>query len=137
MKCCIHRALFAFVAAFAAACVGYAASPAGADAVERLLNSRAAGSRKAYAKAAEEVAAAAKAGAPLQSFVLALVSRDEDAPPAARIPPAKRDKWLAEGRERFLRVGKRTDNPLACASPPRRAMSRLSTPGATFSSTPA
>ena len=108
----MRRRLQIAAAAIAVACAGYAASPAGADAVERLLNSRAAGSRKAYAKAAEEVAAAAKAGAPLQSFVLALVSRDEDAPPAARIPPAKRDKWLAEGRERFLRVGKRTDNPL-------------------------
>ena len=108
----MRRRLQIAAAAFAAVCAGYAASPAGADAVERLLNSRAAGSRKAYAKAAEEVAAAAKAGAPLQSFVLALVSRDEDAPPAAKISAAKREKWIAEGRERFRRVGERTDNPL-------------------------
>ncbi len=102
--------VFALVAL---SCVVTAKSPVGADAVERLLNSRAAGSRRAYHAAAEEVAAAAMAGAPLQSFVIALVARDENAPPAAvRIPAERREAWLEQGRERFRRVGERTDNPL-------------------------
>ena len=106
----MRRCLQIVAAVFAAAFAAWGAKPA--DAVERLLNSRAAGSRRAYAAAAEEVAAAAKAGAPLQCYVLALVSRDEDAPPAARIDSALRGKWLAEGRERFRKIGERTDNPL-------------------------
>ena len=110
MKYRTNRMMTAFVAAFAAACVAYAAKPA--DAVERLLNSRASGSRRAYMAAAEEVAAAAKSGAPLQRYVLAIVSRDEDAPPAAKLDPSTREKWISESRELFRKVGDRTDNPL-------------------------
>ena len=80
--------------------------------MERLLNSRASGSRKAYYAAAEEVAAAAKAGAPLQRYVLALVSRDDNPPPAARIDQKTREIWLEDARARFRALGERTDNPL-------------------------
>ena len=82
------------------------------DAVVRLLNSKAAGSRKAYAEAAKEVAAAAKSGAPLQRYVLALVARDDNPPPAARMDKVKREKWIKEGRARFRKLGDRIDNPL-------------------------
>ena len=56
-----------------------------ANAIMRLLNSRASGSKKEYAEAAEEVAEKAKTGSPVYGFVLALVSREPDAPSSAPV----------------------------------------------------
>ena len=70
-----------------------------ANAIVRLLNSRASGSPKGYAEAAEEIAADAAAGRPLQGFVLAIVAREPDAPPAARLDEATRQKYLNASRE--------------------------------------
>lgn len=83
------------------------------ESIEMLLNSRSSGSPVAYAKAAEEVAAAAKAGRPLQKFVIALVSRDEDAPIAARLPAATRELYLAETRPMLRRLAEDRRNSLA------------------------
>ena len=84
------------LAAFAAGLVAFAVDPS--NAVLRLLNSRASGSPRAYAEAAEEVAAQAKSGKAVYAFVLGLVSRERDAPPAARLDEATRKKYLDDNR---------------------------------------
>ena len=84
-----------------------------ANAIVRLLNSRASGSPKGYADAAEEIAADAAAGKPLQGFVLAIVSREPDAPPAARLDDATRERYLTASRERIRNLAHRTNNALA------------------------
>jgi len=84
-----------------------------ANAIVRLLNSRASGSPKGYADAAEEIAAEAAAGKPLQGFVLAIVSREPDAPPAARLDDATRERYLTASRERITKLAHRTNNSLA------------------------
>ena len=84
-----------------------------AEPIEMLLNSRSAGSPRAYAKAAEEVARAAKAGRPLQKYIIALISRDSDVPPAARITPAERERYFAESRPAIRRLAEERNNPLA------------------------
>lgn len=73
----------------------------GSQAILKLLNSRAAGSPKDFSEAAEVVAAEAKTGRPLQQFVLALVSRDAGAPPAARLDAATRKQYLDQSRSRI------------------------------------
>ena len=84
-----------------------------ANAIVRLLNSRASGSPRGYAEAAEEIAADAAAGKPLQGFVLAIVAREPDAPPAARLDEATRQKYLTASRERITKLAHRTNNSLA------------------------
>ena len=84
-----------------------------ANAIVRLLNSRASGSPKGYAEAAEEIAADAAAGKPLQGFVLAIVAREPDAPPAARLDEATRQKYLTASREKITKLAHRTNNSLA------------------------
>ena len=81
--------------------------------IERLLNSRTAGAPRAYAEAAEQVADAAKKGRPLQQYIIALISRDADAPPAARISAAVRERYFAEGRPAIRRLAEERNNPLA------------------------
>lgn len=83
------------------------------ESIEMLLNSRSSGSPRAYAKAAEEVAAQARAGRPLQKFVIAIASRDEDAPPGARISAATRELYLAETRPMIRRLAEERKNSLA------------------------
>ena len=97
------------------ACAAFAISAFGdqANAIVRLLNSRASGSPKGYADAAAEIAADAAAGKPLQGFVLAIVSREPDAPPAARLDDATREKYLTASRERIRSLAHRTNNSLA------------------------
>ena len=96
--------------AMAAAATAYADS---ANALIRLLNSRASGSPRGYAEAAEEVARDAAAGHPLQGYVLAIVSRDPDAPPAARLDEATREKYLNASRGRIEKLALAKNNPLA------------------------
>jgi TPR repeat protein len=84
-----------------------------ANAIVRLLNSRASGSPKGYADAAAEVAKAAAEGKPLQRFVLAIVSRDQDAPDAARIDDATREEYLKASRDRIEKLAHKTNNSLA------------------------
>ena len=63
-----------------------------ANAIMRLLNSQASGSVRGFTQAAEEVAAEAKKGRPVYAYVLALVSRMPNPPPAARLDEATRTK---------------------------------------------
>ena len=83
------------------------------NSVLRLLNSRAAGSPNGYAAAAEEVAAQAREGRALYAFVLALVSREKDAPPAARLDDDTRRKYLETYRAPIQRIAQEHNNPMA------------------------
>lgn len=84
-----------------------------ANAIMRLLNSRASGSKKEYAKAAEEVAEKAKTGSPVYGFVLALVSREPDAPPAAQMDDAMRTKYLDGCRDQIKQLALEKNNSMA------------------------
>ena len=84
-----------------------------ANAIVRLLNSRTSGSPKGYADAAAEVAQAAAEGKPLQRFVLALVSREHNAPDAAKLDDATRDEYFKTSRDRIEKLAHRTNNSLA------------------------
>ena len=84
-----------------------------ANAIMRLLNSRASGSRKGYAEAAEEVAKKAKEGSPVYGFVLAIISREPDAPPAARLDDETRKKYLDGCRDKIKRLALEKNNSMA------------------------
>ena len=83
------------------------------NAILRLLNSRASGSPAEYARAAETVAAEAAQGRPLQQFVIALVSREKDAPAAARISDEKRREYLKRSSAKISAFAEKKSNPLA------------------------
>ena len=80
----IVRLLCAAAVVLAASCA--CADPA--NAIMRLLNSQASGSVNGFATAAEEVAEQAKMGRPVYAYVLAIVSRMPNPPPAARLDEA-------------------------------------------------
>ena len=102
------------VLAIAVACAAVLAAKADtANALIRLLNSRAAGSPRGYAEAAAEVAKDAAAGKPLQCYVLAIISRDPKAPPAARLDAATREKYISSTRGRIEKLALAKNNPLA------------------------
>lgn len=83
------------------------------DAIIRVLNSRTAGSAKAYARAVEVVAADAKAGKIIQQYLIALLAREKDAPEAARIPEETRSRYMANSRDRILAMAKDRNNAMA------------------------
>ena len=82
-------------------------------AILRLLNSRASGSPEGYAEAAKVVAEDAAQGKPLQQFIIALVSRDANAPAAARISESKRREYLSRSRKRIRALAEKRGNALA------------------------
>ena len=84
-----------------------------ANAIMRLLNSRASGSRTEYAEAAVEVAEKAKSGSPVYGFVLALVSREQDARPAAKMDDETRKKYLDGCRAKIKRLALEKNNSMA------------------------
>ena len=84
-----------------------------ANAIMRLLNSRASGSRTEYAEAAVEVAEKAKSGSPVYGFVLALVSREQDAPAAAKMDDETRNKYLDGCRAKIKRLALEKNNSMA------------------------
>ncbi len=86
---------------------------AASNAILRLLNSRASGSPRGYAEAAKEVAVQAKEGKAVYAFVLALVSREPDAPPAARLDAATRKSYFDKYREPIKRIANEHNNPMA------------------------
>lgn len=83
------------------------------DAIVRLLNSRASGSPMAYEAAAKVVREDAEKGGILQRFVLAVVSREADAPDAARLSDGTREEYLSSSREKIRRLAEQNNNPLA------------------------
>lgn len=104
-----------FAAAFWGGCAALAAPPGGnsAAALVRLLNSRASGSPKDYAEAAAIVAADAKAGYPLQQFVIAQVAEEKDAPEAARLSPELRRQYLEQSRGKIKALAENKNNAMA------------------------
>ena len=91
----------------------FADSEKSSNAIIRLLNSRAAGSPKAYEEAARIVREDADRGGVLQQFVLAVISREADVPEAARLSDGTRDRYLASSRDKLRRLAELNDNPLA------------------------
>lgn len=92
----------------------FADSAKSANALARLLNSRAAGSVRAYEEAARIVREDAERGEALQRFVLAAVSREKDAPESARLSEGVRERYFAESRECLRRLAELDGNPMAC-----------------------
>jgi len=90
-----------------------AAETPSSSAIVRLLNSRAAGSPRDYAAAAETVAADAAEGRPLQQYVIAVVSRDADLPERLRLTEEKRREYLAQSRDRIRALAEEKGNALA------------------------
>lgn len=84
-----------------------------ADALQRLLNLRTAGSPRGYAEAAEAVRREAEAGGVLQQYVIALVAADENAPRAAKLSEARRLKYLEDNRPRIRKLAETKNNALA------------------------
>lgn len=91
----------------------FADSEKSSNAIIRLLNSRAAGSLRAYEEAARIVRKDADGGGALQQFVLAVISRDAGAPSAARLSDGEREKYFAASRDKIRRLAELNDNPLA------------------------
>lgn len=91
----------------------FADSEKSSNAIIRLLNSRAAGSVRAYEDAAKTVRKDADSGETLQQFVLAVISRDADAPEAARLSAGEREKFFAASRDKIRKLAELNGNPLA------------------------
>lgn len=49
----------------------------------------------------------------LQQFVLALISRENDAPESARLSASERERYFAASRDKIVRLANQNDNPLA------------------------
>lgn len=105
----MDRMLCAAVCCVAACCA--LASPE--NAIMRLLNSKASGSVRGYAEAAEEVAEAAAEGRPVYAFVLALVSQMPSPPPAARLDEATRKQYLDGCRDKIKKLAYEKNNSMA------------------------
>lgn len=99
--------------AFLLCAVSPAVASKSADAIIRVLNTRTAGSPAAYAKAVEIVAADARAGKPIQQFLIALLSGEKDAPAAARISEETRARYLANSRARISEMARTRNNAMA------------------------
>jgi TPR repeat protein len=112
MKLSTTAALSAF-AAFAAFSGAEAASQPAGDPIGPFLTARSAESPKRYRKAAKAVAAEAAAGKPLHQFVLAVVSREKDAPEEARLDEETRNRYLEGNRTKIYNLAQLKDNPLA------------------------
>ena len=106
----MRRAYILFAAAASAlSCCAMSSS----EAISRLLNSRAAGSPKAFAEAAEFVAKDAAAGHPLQQFVIAVVADDPALPESIRPSREVRERYLAASRGRIRALAEGKGNALA------------------------
>ncbi len=103
------RVLCAMTAALAVSCAN--ADPA--NAIMRLLNSQASGSVRGFEQAAEEVAEQARQGRPVYAYVLALVSRMPNPPPAARLDEATRTRYLEGCRDKIKRPADQKNNSMA------------------------
>ncbi|MGN0853245.1 MAG: hypothetical protein ACI4Q3_07695 [Kiritimatiellia bacterium] len=84
-----------------------------AHAVLRLLNSRASGSVRGYAEAAAEVAEEARRGRTVCEFLIAVISRDPDAPAAAKLDDQTRARYLERSRAPIRRLAEENNNAMA------------------------
>ncbi len=91
----------------------FAAPKDSSSAIIRLLNSRAAGSPRDFAEAAEVVARDAAAGLPLQQYVMAVVASETSPCAALRLSAGTRDAYLAASRGRIRALAEAKSNALA------------------------
>ena len=83
------------------------------DAIVGLLNSPSSQSPARYAEAAERVAADAKAGLPLQRYMLAVLAGADGLFPVAQLDEETRREYLEGTRERIRAFAEKRNNPLA------------------------
>lgn len=83
------------------------------DAIIRVLNTRVAGSVSEFDKAVEKIAVDAKAGKPLQQFLMVILSREKDPPPAARLSDDVCEKYVKESRGKIYSMAREKNNSLA------------------------
>ncbi len=83
------------------------------EAIISLLNSRAAGSPKAYEEAARIVAKDAAAGRPLQQYIMGVVNMDANMPDELRISQEKRKEYLDKSRDKIRLLAEKKNNALA------------------------
>ena len=84
-----------------------------ADAIMRLLNTQASGSVRGFEQAAEEVAVQARQGRAVYAYVLAVISRMPNPPPAARLDEATRTKYLDGCRGKIRELAEKKNNSMA------------------------
>lgn len=82
-------------------------------AIKTLLNTRFSGSPIAFEAAAKVVAKDAANGKVLQRFIVALLSREKNAPKALNISAAMRKEYLESSREKIKMLAERRNNALA------------------------
>ena len=99
----------------AAACVAPAAASTDqeADSIVAVLNTRESGSKRMYAAAAASVAKDAEAGKPLQQFVVAVLSKDANAPHSFQVSEATRKKYLESSKPKIRKMAEKKNNSLA------------------------
>ena len=112
------KTIFA-AALWLAALSGMALSAKPEDAIMRLINSKTSGSPASYAHAVAEVAEMAETGKPgnprreVARLLIAVTSRDSDAPAAARIGAEKRLEYLDSSTNAIMRLAKELNNGMA------------------------
>ncbi len=104
---------FLFAAAATAVATVSAAVQDSSAAIIRLLNSRAAGSPRAFAEAAEVVAKDAASGLPLQQYVMAVLSSETSPCAALRLSKETRESYFKASRERIRELAEKKSNALA------------------------
>jgi TPR repeat protein len=103
-----------WIAAAAGCALSFAAlADTSTDALENLLNSRASGNPRRYAQSVDVVADDAREGKVLQQYVMAVISRERNAPPAARLSDAVRERYFAASRDRIRAMAEKRGNSLA------------------------
>ena len=95
------------------AALGMAVHADPSNAILRLLNSKASGSMRGYAEAAAEVAEEARKGRTVYEFVIAVISRDPDAPAAAKLDQETRETYLARSRAPIQKLANANNNAMA------------------------
>lgn len=98
--------------ALAAAFASFA-EDAGGNAVLELLNSRSAGGRTQYVRAARRVAEDARRGLLLQRFLAAVMSDEPSIPAELRLSAKERIDYLEESRPKILEFAEKRGNGLA------------------------
>ncbi len=101
------------VAAIAIACASAAEGRDGAEAILDLLNSKFSGGTTLYSEAATKVAIEARKGLPLQQFVTAIISVDDQAPAMARLSKAERAAYMESSKPKITALAEEKNNPLA------------------------
>ena len=107
------KRIVVFLTAVLLSAAAFADAKGSSSAIVRLLNSRAAGSPKAFADAAAIVAKDAAAGRPLQQFVIALVSEDPTLPAETRLSAEMRKSYLDQSRDKIRSLAETKGNALA------------------------